>query len=254
MSNILHSLLLQKAAKYQRNWQFERSNIESYEQLKDAKELMTPLSFSHTWKMYQTVIWMKKWLNPLPCADVIVAVFRVVTQDGSSIFAHTYNTIVSTESLTTSDEISPGIRFCRVMQSIGGTYSSRDGEYRRRSTPADNLEYVMKFFEDPMSHVERYICGLMDRGNIGISVDIHYPEKYKQYSDQFEEWISTSRIGIYLFTTIWMIDYHKLKFHYIEKNLHDHYYSALTMGAHDMVYKTMIKKFGNFAIDRKSVV
>ena len=129
----------------------------------------------------------------------------------------------------------------------GGTYTSQDGEYRKRFTPFYKLENAKKDFPKQWEFVEELIVSKMNDGDIQLNADFFFPSTIDEESRRiFIENVNCSRCAIYLYMLCWMVDFNLIHLKMIENHINPAYQYILYDKSDIPAYEDWIKLFETY--------
>jgi len=103
--------------------------------------------------------------------------------------------------------------------STGSTYRSQDGEYRGRVIPYQQFYTLVTRFRDAFDPIEAMVVNNIERGDLQLSVDIYYPDDFKENKKDFENRLNESRCAINLFMICWFHDFRIMYMNYIPNHI-----------------------------------
>lgn len=196
-------------------------------------KLITPLSSIR--RIYQNIQDLK-YTYQLPRKGLICTIFKI-TRFESKIQDYDNNYELNLSSHIGGDDTSPTSCIYGYLYSViedssiahkyictGGTYTSQDGEYRRRFIPFYKLDVIKEQFPKQWDFVENLIISKMDAGTIQLNADFFFPQAiYDETRNTFIEKVNCDRLAIHLYMLCWMIDYDRIHRKMIENHINPAY-------------------------------
>jgi hypothetical protein len=214
--------------------QIAEINVEDEKSKQLINELETSLStLNRTAVSYQKL----KYTYLLPKTSLICTTFKVIRDGTSALYGFLYSKV----------DIDGSVE--HLYMCLGGTFTSQDGEFRKRFVPYDRIENTKKHYQAQWELVEEMIVEQMNDEKIEFVSDVFFPAKQQEgipliEVNEFYEAINTSRAAVNLYVLCWLCDYHRIHLKYIENHIHPGYQYVIYDSAYLPIYEQVMKLTG----------
>jgi hypothetical protein len=189
-------------------------------------------------------------------ADTSMAIFKVVADGTSCIYAHMHACHPRYISSDPVDEKYNGILPARF--SLGPAFRSQDGEYRSRVILASQYHEIWsQLAVDPkyshiFEHIESMVLQDIESGRMHLHVEFAFAPLVdnKPLSDAqkraFHELIDNGRYAVQLYALCWLQDYYRIRYQYAENHIDPAYQLIIyNDGEDDAFLDDMVESIGH---------
>lgn len=112
---------------------------------------------------------------------------------------------------------------------IGGTFTSQDGEYRKRFALFDRIELFKTHFPQQYAMIENAFVNIMQQGDLSLDFDVYYRvDDTTTNHEDFAQQINESRIAVSLLVAAWASDCFHIANGSIENHINKNYLAVLS--------------------------
>lgn len=201
-------------------------------------------AYYHSYSNYNRILNSQYMLENLSSAQnsETVVCFKVTRKQTSCIYGFVF--------IGTDNEIN--------FYSFGGTFTSSDGEYRRRAIAFSALQKYKLQYAEQFAIVEAMVVEKFANSEISFQTDFFFDERVKD--KQNETAIANSRLMIDLYVMCWMHDYHNIHYKIMENHTNPAYTYIIYQKRDFGVYKQLFDSikppntFQDFQLDISDIV